>query len=139
MAHCRAKLSVKIAFRLSAAPRPLLLLLSPKEAVYLGSKGNGMVQAENIDSGIPNFQLDNRFGRDHHSLAHLSKFTLSEAGQACRASRVFLIHYGAPPSVPQRWAPVCMVTTITRQLRDICRDPRNIPRHASNFICWGLV
>jgi hypothetical protein len=86
---------VKIAFRLSAAPRPLLLLLSPKEAVYLGSKGNGMVQAENIDSGIPNFQLDNRFGRDHHSLAHLSKFTLSEAGQACRASRVFLIHYGA--------------------------------------------
>jgi hypothetical protein len=35
-----------------------------------------MVQAENIDSGISNFQLDNRSRRDHHSLAHLSKFTL---------------------------------------------------------------
>jgi hypothetical protein len=39
-----------------------------------------MVQAENIDSGISNFQLDNCSGRDHHSLAHLSKFTLSGAG-----------------------------------------------------------
>jgi hypothetical protein len=39
-----------------------------------------MVQAENIDSRISNFQLDNRPGRDHHSLAHLSKFTLSGAG-----------------------------------------------------------
>jgi folate-binding Fe-S cluster repair protein YgfZ len=38
-----------------------------------------MVQAENIDSGISNFQLDNRSGRDHHSLAHLSKFPLREA------------------------------------------------------------
>ena len=39
-----------------------------------------MVQAENIDSGISNFQLDNCSGRDHHSLAHLPKFTLSGAG-----------------------------------------------------------
>jgi hypothetical protein len=39
-----------------------------------------MVQAENNDSGISNFQLDNCSGRDHHSLAHLPKFTLSEAG-----------------------------------------------------------
>jgi hypothetical protein len=36
-----------------------------------------MVQAENNDSGISNFQLDNCSGRDHHSLAHHSKFTLT--------------------------------------------------------------
>jgi hypothetical protein len=36
-----------------------------------------MVQAENIDSRISNFQLDNRSGRGHHSLARFSKFTLS--------------------------------------------------------------
>jgi hypothetical protein len=39
-----------------------------------------MVQAENNNSGLSNFQLDNCSGRDHHSLAHLSKFTLSGAG-----------------------------------------------------------
>jgi hypothetical protein len=51
-----------------------------------------MVHAENNDSGIPNFQLDNRFGRDHHSLAHLSKFTLSAAGsRLSRAPRPALI------------------------------------------------
>jgi len=43
-----------------------------------------MAQAENIDSGISNFQLDNRSGRDHHSLAHLSKFALSGAGAPAR-------------------------------------------------------
>ena len=31
-----------------------------------------MVRAENIDSRISNFQLDNRSGRNHHNLAHLS-------------------------------------------------------------------
>jgi hypothetical protein len=36
-----------------------------------------MVQGENVDSGISNFQLDDCSGRDHHSLAHLSKFTLT--------------------------------------------------------------
>jgi hypothetical protein len=38
-----------------------------------------MVHAENIDSGISNFQLDNCSGRDHHSLAHHSKLTLKHA------------------------------------------------------------
>jgi hypothetical protein len=36
-----------------------------------------MVQADNIDSGISNSQLDNCSGRDHHSLAHLSKFKVT--------------------------------------------------------------
>jgi hypothetical protein len=36
-----------------------------------------MVQAENNNSGISNFQLANCSWCDHHSLAHLSKFTLS--------------------------------------------------------------
>jgi hypothetical protein len=39
-----------------------------------------MVQAENIDSRCSSFQLDDRSRRDHHSLAHLSKFPLSGAG-----------------------------------------------------------
>ena len=38
-----------------------------------------MVQPENIDSGCSGFQLDDRSRRDHHSLAHLSKFPLGEA------------------------------------------------------------
>lgn len=46
-----------------------------------------MVHAENIDSGISNFQLDNRSGRDHHSLARLSKYTVSEAGAPARSRR----------------------------------------------------
>jgi hypothetical protein len=56
-----------------------------------------MVQGEDIDSGISNFQLDNRFGRNHHSLAHLSKFTVAArsgmggqpAGERC--------HWRRPP------------------------------------------
>jgi hypothetical protein len=44
-----------------------------------------MVQAENIDSGISNFQLDNCSGRDHNSLGYLSKFTLSGAGAPARS------------------------------------------------------
>jgi hypothetical protein len=43
-------------------------------------EGNGMVQAENIDSRCSSFQLDDRSRRDHHSLAHLSKLPLSGAG-----------------------------------------------------------
>jgi hypothetical protein len=62
-----------------------LLLLSPKEAAYLGGR-HGMVQAENIDSGCSSFQLDDRSRCDHHSLAHLSKFPLSEPGHIRRAS-----------------------------------------------------
>ena len=64
------------ALLLSAYPARFCYYLSPKE-VAIWEEGNGMVQAENIDSWIPNFQLDSRSGRDHHSLAHLSKFTLS--------------------------------------------------------------
>jgi hypothetical protein len=45
-----------------------------------GEEGNGMVQAENIDSGCSSFQLDDRSRRDHHSLAHFSKSPLSGAG-----------------------------------------------------------
>jgi hypothetical protein len=41
-----------------------------------------MVQAENNDSGISNFQLDNCSGRDHRSLDHLSKFTLKHASNS---------------------------------------------------------
>jgi hypothetical protein len=48
----------------------------------LWEESHGMVQAENIDSGIRNFQLDNRFGRDHHCLAHLSKFALTRHDQS---------------------------------------------------------
>jgi hypothetical protein len=58
----------------------------PRKRWPIWEEGNGMVQAENIDSGIPNFQLDNRSGRDHHSLAHLSKFTLSGAVARGRTS-----------------------------------------------------
>ncbi len=39
-----------------------------------------MVQADNIDSRCSSFQLDDRSRRDHHSLAHRSKFPLSGAG-----------------------------------------------------------
>jgi hypothetical protein len=39
-----------------------------------------MVQAEIIDSRRSSFQLDDGSRCDHHSLAHLSKFTLSGAG-----------------------------------------------------------
>jgi len=46
-----------------------------------------MVQAENIDSGIPNFQLDNRFGRDYHSLAHLPKFILTQRRSILRPQK----------------------------------------------------
>jgi hypothetical protein len=38
-----------------------------------------MVQAENIHSRCSSFQLDDRSWRDHHSLAHRSKFPLSGA------------------------------------------------------------
>jgi hypothetical protein len=44
-----------------------------------------MVHAENIYSGISNFQLDDRSERDYHSLAHLSKFALSGAGAPTRS------------------------------------------------------
>jgi len=37
-----------------------------------------MVQAENIDSRCSSFQLDDCSRRDHHSLAHLSKYPLSQ-------------------------------------------------------------
>jgi light-regulated signal transduction histidine kinase (bacteriophytochrome) len=43
-----------------------------------------MVQAENIDSRCSSFQLDDRSRCDHHSLAHLSKLPLSEAGTPVR-------------------------------------------------------
>jgi hypothetical protein len=64
---------------LSAYPARFCYYYSRKRRP-IWEEGNGMAQAENIDSGIPNFQLDNRSGRDHRSLAHLSKFTLSGAG-----------------------------------------------------------
>ena len=44
-----------------------------------------VVQAENIQSGISNFQLDNCSGRDHNSFGCLSKFTLSGAGAPARS------------------------------------------------------
>ena len=47
-----------------------------------------MVRAENIYSGISNFQLDDRSERDYHSLAHLSKFALSGAGAPSRHDEV---------------------------------------------------
>ena len=57
------------------------LLLCPKVAANWGGlsgrKRNGMVQRKNIDSGLSSFQLDDRFGRRHHTLAHLATFKLS--------------------------------------------------------------
>ena len=45
-----------------------------------------MVQAENIDSRCSSFQLDDRSRRDHHSLAHRSKFPLSGGRNASAAA-----------------------------------------------------
>jgi hypothetical protein len=47
-----------------------------------------MVRAENIDSRISNFQLDNRSGRDHHSLAHLSNHRHKHSVEAPLARRL---------------------------------------------------
>jgi hypothetical protein len=74
---------------------PLILSAYPARFCYhrprkrrpIWEEGDGMVHAENVDSGISNFQLDNRSGRDHHSLAHLSKFELSGVGAPARSHR----------------------------------------------------
>ena len=47
-----------------------------------------MVRAENIDSRISNFQLDNRSGGDHHSLAHLSNHRHKHSVEAPLAGRL---------------------------------------------------
>jgi len=58
-----------------------------------------MVRAENIDSRISNLQLDNRSGRDHHSLAHLSNHRRKHSVEAPLARRL-LAWLRQEPSTP---------------------------------------
>jgi hypothetical protein len=57
---------------------PAFAIIAERGPIW--EEGHGMVQAENINSRCSSFQLADRSRRDHHSLAHSSKFPLSGTG-----------------------------------------------------------